>query len=1014
MSLGHLPEKERDKFIVLYKFPARLKKFLFLTFGFLLTFTFTEGQIISKYLPLDNAVIGSSDVFFSWKKRPGVTVYTLEVSADAAFSSPQQFMTTAGAYSLNGVATGAYWWRVRGDSGPWSSVGQFRVIHIGSDVVPKIWLKADEGVTLTSGLVSGWQNTMGTALTQSDFSKQPSLDENGLAGLPTVRFGKQGAAGDLTFLNISPAVSLPGGENTLLEVLRLNYNPAVVQYFLSGNGNGFYPGGPGLGPGVFDGTDFRYATAGPLVDWQLISYRKNEIRRNGGAPMAATGPGISHSFSLTQLGKRADQTSLFFSGNLSELLLFDYQVNDSILSLLSQYLMSKYTRPVRFPYDTLVCAESLQLSVPGGGADYASVLWSTGQTTASVSITANGTYWARATSKFGITTTDTIRVNGVFPKPGISPSAPQFFCFGRDSITVRNISAVVPGIVYTWQDGSSGDSIRVTSERKIFLAAFDPASGCTVTSDTTFLTHKIRADFANPAACPGKPASFHDLSVDLTGDTVTTWYWNFGDPTSTTDVSTDTNGVWTYARSGTYPVYLRVTASDGCADSTSKNVIIKPSAVPLFNWQGLCYGKPTQFFDRSTPEPGTQVTGYQWTFRPGVTSSFVNPATVFDTAGIYPVSLTIYTASGCNETVLLPVPVNKGVNAAFDVSDSLCARHAVDIADQSQGVNDNIVSWLWRFGSNTPVSGQAPVFSFQGTGSRIVRLTVTTAAGCTDSVQKTVFVRPAPTAAFSFVQNGGTPPFTPQVINQSTDADHVRWNFGSGFTETAYTPVLPAFPDTGTYTVRLAVRNDEGCTDTVSKKFVVFTGDRTLQLMNATCTAEDGFVTYSARVLNKGGLEVNRITFGANLDYNSVLKENWEGSLLPGQVIDYTFKSAAKYFTDANFCCVRIDRFNDSLSVNPPDNEICLPLSSTAWFSTAYPTPTDGQVTIDYTLPFADKLSAALHSVDGKTIRTLFTNQAVSAGFGSLMADVADLRAGVYVIRFYYREKNYPVKLIKR
>lgn len=1000
---------------------VRYKQYVLKPVFFSLALFFTlsvTAQRITPYLPHDGAVSSDNHVRFFWKKHPDVSQYTLQVATDNLFSAPQEFVTSATEKTVFGLTVPAtYWWRVKGDAGDWTPPRLFRTTDPNTWPGLLLWFRADSGVIQQNGVVSQWTSSASSGIeaSQTSVASRPDFVARSFNDLPALRFGKTGAVGEVTYLNFSPQ-TLSGGVFTQLSVWDVISNNIVLQYLFGGINQGIFVGGTGgvTNTGSYDGARNYQASGVNNLALNQTTLKRNAVWRNGTA-LAGSGTPIT-SLTFSAIGTRPDlPATLFFNAYLPEILLFQSDLPDSLRLLGERYLASKYARPVQLPYDTVACAPNLSLSLPGGTDEFSSIVWSTGATVPTITVTAAGTYWVRGVSRLGgYISTDTIRVGGIFPRPHISPNTPQNFCFLRDTVVFHNLTAGAPGVIYTWSDGSSGDSLSVTSGSMVYVTAQDQASGCIVSSDTVRVFHKIRADFANPAACPGKPASFHDLSVDLTGDTVTTRYWNFGDPTTTTDVSTDTNGVWTYARSGTYPVYLRVTASDGCADSISKNVIIKPSAVPLFNWQGLCYGKPTQFFDRSTPEPGTQVTGYQWTFRPGVTSSFVNPATVFDTAGIYPVSLTIYTASGCNETVLLPVPVNKGVNAAFDVSDSLCARHAVDISDQSQGVNDNIVSWLWRFGSNTPVSGQAPVFSFQGTGSRIVRLTVSTAAGCTDSVQKTVFVRPAPTAAFSFVQNGGTPPFTPQVINQSTDADQVRWNFGSGFTETAYTPVLPAFPDTGTYTVRLAVRNDEGCTDTVSKKFVVFTGDRTLQLMNATCTAEDGFVTYSARVLNKGGLEVNRITFGANLDYNSVLKENWEGSLLPGQVIDYTFKSAAKYFTDANFCCVRIDRFNDSLSVNPPDNEICLPLSSTAWFSTAYPTPTDGQVTIDYTLPFADKLSAALHSVDGKTIRTLFTNQVISAGFGSLTADVADLRAGVYVIRFYYREKNYPVKLIKR
>lgn len=719
--------------------------------------------------------------------------------------------------------------------------------------------------------------------------------------------------------------------------------------------------------------------------------------------------------SLNAVGYRSGQPAdQFLYGKVPEFFLFKQALHDSLVSQGERYLISKYARPVQLPYDTNICGTSVVLTLPGGTEEYGNILWSTGATTPAVTINTNGTVWVRATARVGnVVTSDTIRVTGIIFPPQIIPNTQQYFCFNKDTLTFKNLSNA-PNTLYTWFNGATDDSIRVTEGSLVYLTAVDSISGCFASSDTIFIHHKTKADFDNLSACPGVDAVFTDLSGDLLGDTLTSWAWNFGDPATLADTSTDTNGVWNYAQSGTYSVYLKITTSDGCADSVAKNVTVKPTAMADFNWQGICYGKPTQFFDESVPETGTQVTGYQWTFGPGITSSFVNPAVTFDTADVYAVTLKVFTASGCTDTVLLQVPVNKGVDAAFTIPDSLCAGQPVSVADQSQGVNDNITQWVWRFGSNAPINGQTPQFAFQGTGNRIVRLTATTSAGCADSVQKTVFVRPSPTAAFAFAVNGGTPPFTPGISNQSAGATGYAWDYGNGFTDFSATPAFPAFADTGTYNVTLAVSNPEGCTDTVSHNFVVFTGDRTLQLMDATCVLDGDYVTYTARVLNKGALEVNRITFGGNLNYNSVLREKWEGTLFSGQVMEYVFNSSAKYFTTADFCCVRIEDFNDTLTVQAPDNQICMPLTDNAWFSTAYPTPTDGTVTIDHTLPFADALSATLCSVEGKTIRSLFTDKPMNAGFGSSTADISDLRAGLYVVRFTYRDKSYSVKVLKK
>ena len=966
---------------------------------------------------MHNTVSFETDVPFAWKRRPTDGTYTLQYGTDSLFGMFASVPSlTEGTATVTLPFGTRYFWRVVSASGDTSAVRAVQTVDPAPLPQPIHWYSGASGVVSTgSDLVDSWANSgsLGGNFSQASASLKPQFVDGQLNGSRILHFGKTGATGNQTALTYSG-----GNQNlpafTLLTVHRMAGTTGVVSYMMGTTNAGVISGGTlsgGYNVGVYDGTNTRRATGGPVTTWGIYSIKKNQVWRNSAA-LAMTGTAVN-ALKFSTVGIRPDNAALFFYGDMAELMLFDIDLPDSVRQYYEQNLLYRYARPVMLPYDTNVCGPQLVLSLPGTTSDFLTYQWSTGAVTPSITITANGTYWLRGTSPFGQVTVDTIHVRGIFPQPQISPAVNQTFCFNRDTLVFHNLTAT-PGITYTWSDGSAGDSLAVSSGTEVYLTAFDPVSGCMAGSDTVLIYHKTKADFDNLSACPGTEVTFTDLSSDLLGDTITSWAWNFGDPSTLADTSSDTNGVWNYTQSGTYGVYLKITASDGCADSIAKNVVVKPTATAHFTWQGVCYGNPTQFFDGSMPENGTQVTGYEWTFGPGITSSFVNPAVTFDTANVYPVVLKVFTASGCTDTVLLQVPVNKGADAAFSVSDSLCAGQPVNVTDQSQGVNDNLTQWVWRFGNNAPLSGQAPQFAFQGTGNRLIRLTVTTGAGCVDSVQKTVFVRPSPTAEFAFTANGGTPPFTPSVSNQSSGAVTYAWDYGNGFTDYGSTPTLPAFADTGTYTLYLAATNAEGCTDTVSHDFVVFTGDRTLQLMAADCKTEDDFVTYTARVLNKGALEVNRITFGGNLDYNSVLREKWEGTLQSGQVMEYEFNSTAKYFTSADFCCVRIENFNDTLTVQSPDDEICLPLTDNAWFSVAYPTPTEGAVTIDHTLPFADKLSATLCSVDGKVLRQLFTDQSVPAGFGSSTADITDLRAGLYIIRFTYRDKNYSVKVLKK
>lgn len=974
------------------------------------------AQSPTMYEPIVDGAFEDT-VVFKWKRVPGATNYTLQVSTDSMFTSLVVDQTTPlNTYTwASGGLQSLYFWRVRFDNNSWSAKRRFSIINIAA--LPGLVYRMDpaKNITLDNGLVSDWVSTNIPALTMSQISHgiRPSFIANGLNNHPVIQYGKTGAPGSYTTLTY-PTVNLPGGNFSFFTAYHQLSNTIGAQYLVAGNIRGLISGGSfgaGYNATIYDGSVLYQST--PTVaylSWNVINYRKTGIRRNRSSlSMIGTPP---NTFSLTRVGVDAGTLANFFHGRIGEMILTNSVLSDSLSLKVEEYLTAKYSRVVTLPPDTEACNTSLTVSI-GPATDYQSIQWSNGLVNVStLNITSNGTYWVRGTSWFGIQTTDTFTVSGLRPKPIINIQGNQLLCKNQDTLTFFVTNPIV-GQQYSWSTGEVSDTIRVTDADLIYLIQTDPQSSCSFYSDTVYLQNKVKADFANPAACPGTDAQLLNLSVDFDGDTLVSHFWNFGDPSTFLDVSTDSNGVWNYAQSGTYPVFYRVTSSDGCADSITKNLLIKPSATPNFTWQGLCYGKPTQFFDQSVPENGTQVTGYQWNFGPGINSSFVNPALSFDTAGTYPVSLTVYTVSGCNETLVQQVPVNKGAIADFSIDDSLCAGQAVNALDLSTGVNDALTGWVWRFGSNPPILGQNPSFAFQNTGVRVVRLTVTTAAGCTDSIQTNVFVKPSPTANFSLAQQGGNPPFLPTVNNLSTGADTYLWSSGN-FSDMGFEPAFPVFSDTGSFAITLVALNEEGCSDTVSRNIIVFTGNRSLELFDATCTRNGDFMEYTARILNKGALDVSDIRLEANTGYNEVVQETWTGSLTPGQILNYSFVSSTKLFTQDEFCCVRIKSFNDSLLVSAPDDEICLPLSNEVWFSNAYPQPVTGVFSLDYTLPFPGKISASMNDLAGKTVIVLWDEQTVQAGFGSLKADISDLKSGIYIIRISYRDKTYSVKLVKR
>lgn len=115
--------------------------------------------------------------------------------------------------------------------------------------------------------------------------------------------------------------------------------------------------------------------------------------------------------------------------------------------------------------------------------------------------------------------------------------------------------------------------------------------------------------------------------------------------------------------------------------------------------------KKIQFIDQSKPGPGGPITGWDWDFGDGGTSTEQNPIHEYLSSGIYSVKLTI-TGSGIdgsddvthNLDVDVPVPI---ADFSF-VVDGL----SVDFSDLSEpGPSGPITDWDWAFGDGQTSSG---------------------------------------------------------------------------------------------------------------------------------------------------------------------------------------------------------------------------------------------------------------------------------------------------------------------
>ncbi len=169
--------------------------------------------------------------------------------------------------------------------------------------------------------------------------------------------------------------------------------------------------------------------------------------------------------------------------------------------------------------------------------------------------------------------------------------------------------------------------------------------------------------------CNGKTVNFQNYG----GSTGSNWYWNFGDPAVTTDVSTLNFPSYTYPGAGTYTVTLITGYKTNCADTATAAVNVVTIKSGFTHNAPKCVNSPVTFTQTSTSSSNDVIVTSSWNFGDGTTSTTQNPTHSYAVGGTYKVLLTLTTNLGCGDTIskiitIAPKPI---VNAGPD--QTVCA-----------------------------------------------------------------------------------------------------------------------------------------------------------------------------------------------------------------------------------------------------------------------------------------------------------------------------------------------------
>ncbi|MFH1296437.1 MAG: PKD domain-containing protein [Bacteroidota bacterium] len=436
-------------------------------------------------------------------------------------------------------------------------------------------------------------------------------------------------------------------------------------------------------------------------------------------------------------------------------------------------------------------------------------------------------------------TKDTTKQVIVYPALTAAFSYNSPACAG-DSILFTDLSNSPHGSITTWVwnfgDGTPPVTINFPANPNVshmyanggtysVTLTVTNSDGCTaVKTNQVLIKYAPLANFSFASGgCANVGLQFTDLSQQNGGGAIISWNWDFGDPNSgVNNTSQLKNPIHAFSAGGTFDVNLIVTNINGCIDSITKTVTINNAPVAVYSADTACFGLPTSFTDASTTSTGT-VIGWLWNFGDPAsgsnnTSALQNPIHVFTNIGTYNVNLTVTNSNGCLDDTTTQIQVHPVPDAMFTYS-AACLGSPTQFTDLSIAPGSSIIAWFWDFGDGSGTSTiQNPVYTYAAPGTYNVMLLVTNLQNCIDSVIMPVIVRNNPTAGFSYL-NFFCPAGKVHFQDQSTGAGSTIierfWIFEPGYTSTAVNPTHLFSQTDTTFAVKLIVTDNYGCKDTV-------------------------------------------------------------------------------------------------------------------------------------------------------------------------------------------------------
>ncbi|MES2592745.1 MAG: PKD domain-containing protein [Bacteroidota bacterium] len=235
-------------------------------------------------------------------------------------------------------------------------------------------------------------------------------------------------------------------------------------------------------------------------------------------------------------------------------------------------------------------------------------------------------------------------------------------CPGQSSAVYVETTGTTGPLTYQWNNNlgtGPGVYLPTPAQATTYIVTVSNVCGLSVSDsvDVTINDQPTVLLSSDPSSlCALGAAQFTDSSI--TGninDPISSWSWNFGDGTS----STEQNPYHYFNESGTFNVTLTVTTDGGCTSTNSTSpltITAYPSPVAAFSLNSHDLLIPYDILVCTNQSAG--AVSYSWNFGEGITSNEVNPQHVYTLSGTFQVELIVTSQYGCLDTAYAEITTN--------------------------------------------------------------------------------------------------------------------------------------------------------------------------------------------------------------------------------------------------------------------------------------------------------------------------------------------------------------------